>query len=260
MSNITFPITVNPATAHQSGIYVAQQFQTSRAPSLHRPPAPENSGGRERLSARSPRAPTARHVVALPRGRRRRPRRDLRVDFAAVCVSVRHQVERSGTDTWKGTARVSVARVRSVHLGSLAAASGSGKLRARRAASPGATPGSRAARRCPGPTPCSAARPPDGRGRSERHLQGQLRVQRLCRHVQLPGGERRHGHARDPGLRLVTPARRGRRRASAEAGPAPSWERRPPTPHPHAAAALPVAQGRLADLAFERGAEGALEV
>ncbi len=170
----------------------------------------------------------ARTWLLLPRATpwRARLRRSLR-----LCV-----IKSNGPGPTPGRGRRGFRSRASAGAPGLTAAASGGKLRARRAASPGATPGSRAARRCPGPTPCSAARPPDGRGRSERHLQGQLRVQRLCRR---PTTRRRTParDARDPGLRLVTPARRGRRRASAEAGPAPSWERRSSYAAPARAAA-----------------------
>ncbi|MCQ4205947.1 hypothetical protein [Streptomyces longispororuber] len=130
MSNITFPITVNPATAHQSGIYFAQQFDFANAFGYTGLQPRENSGGHERLSARfstfTDGATTTDPLCHA--GADGGPGVTCAVDFDAV-YGHRYdiKVEQSGTDTWKGTARDSVTGT-SVHLGSWRLPSGSGKL------------------------------------------------------------------------------------------------------------------------------------
>ncbi|MCF3122984.1 hypothetical protein IPZ68_25260 [Streptomyces arenae] len=133
LSNLTFPITVNTATAHKSGIYFAQQFGFTNAPDVGYTglqPRP-NSGGKERLSARfsSFVAGTTTSDPLCHEGADGGPGVTCAVDFDAV-YGHRYdiRVQRSGGDTWTGTARDTVSG-KETHLGSWTLPPGSGNLR-----------------------------------------------------------------------------------------------------------------------------------
>ncbi|MGW0736466.1 hypothetical protein [Streptomyces sp. NPDC002851] len=133
LSNITFPITVNPATAHKSGIYFAQQFGFTNAEDVaYTGLQPrENNGSTERLSARfsSFVAGTTTSDPLCREGADGGPGVTCAVDFDAVYG---HQydirVERTGNDTWTGTARDTVSG-KETHLGTWTLPTGSGNLR-----------------------------------------------------------------------------------------------------------------------------------
>ncbi|MFE0106222.1 hypothetical protein [Streptomyces sp. NPDC059009] len=133
LSNITFPMTVNKATAHQSGIYFAQQFGFTGAPDVGYTglqPRPD-SGGHERLSARfsSFVAGSTTTDPLCHAGADGGPGVTCAVDFDAV-YGHRYdlRVQRSGSDTWTGTARDTVTG-KETHLGTWTLPSGSGNLR-----------------------------------------------------------------------------------------------------------------------------------
>ncbi|MER5302792.1 hypothetical protein ABT039_25470 [Streptomyces lasiicapitis] len=133
LSNITFPITVNQATAHKSGIYFAQQFGFTNAKDVGytglQPRA--NSGGKERLSARFSTfvAGASTNDANCHVGADGGPGVTCAVDFDAV-YGHRYdiKVERTGADTWTGTARDTVTGAET-HLGRYTLPSGSGNLR-----------------------------------------------------------------------------------------------------------------------------------
>lgn len=131
LSNITFPITVNPATAHADGIYFAQQygFQHNVAGYLGLQPRPD-SGGSERLhgvfsvfgDGTSSSDPNCHSGADTGSGT------SCAVEFDAVYGHAYDiTVARTGTDTWTGTARDSVTGA-STHIGTYTVPSGSGNL------------------------------------------------------------------------------------------------------------------------------------
>jgi hypothetical protein len=130
LTNITFPITVNPATAHKSGTYFAQQFDFPHAFGYTGLQPRENSGGSERLSARfstfTDGATTSDPLCH--EGADGGPGVTCAVDFDAV-YGHRYdiKVERTSADTWAGTARDTVSGA-SVHLGTWTLPAGSGNL------------------------------------------------------------------------------------------------------------------------------------
>ncbi|MFC7304731.1 hypothetical protein ACFQVC_10935 [Streptomyces monticola] len=132
LTDITFPITVNPATAHKSGIYFAQQFGFTNAPDVgYTGLQPrENSGGSERLSARfsSFVAGSTTSDPLCHEGADGGPGVTCAVDFDAV-YGHRYdiKVERTGNDTWTGTARDTVSG-KETHLGAWTLPEGSGNL------------------------------------------------------------------------------------------------------------------------------------
>ncbi|MEU1332877.1 hypothetical protein [Streptomyces sp. NPDC005865] len=133
LSNLTFPMTVNPATAHTSGIYFAQQFGFTNAQDVGytglQPRA--NSGGSERLSARFSTfvAGSTTDDPLCHAGADGGPGVTCAVDFDGV-YGHRYdmRVERTGTDTWTGTARDTVTG-KETHLGTYTLPAGSGGLR-----------------------------------------------------------------------------------------------------------------------------------
>lgn len=130
LTNITFPLTVNPATAHQSGIYFAQQYDFAHAMGYTGLQPRENSGSSERLSARFSTF-TEGASTSDPNchtGADGGPGVTCAVDFDAV-YGHRYdiKVERTGTDTWTGTARDTVTGT-STHLGTYTLPAGSGNL------------------------------------------------------------------------------------------------------------------------------------
>lgn len=133
LTNITYPITVNSATAHQSGIYFAQQFGFTNAPDVgYTGLQPrENSGGAERLSARfsSFVAGTTTSDPLCHEGADGGPGVTCAVDFDAV-YGHRYdiKVERTGGDTWTGTAKDTVSG-KETHLGAWTLPTDSGNLR-----------------------------------------------------------------------------------------------------------------------------------
>ncbi|WP_419999871.1 hypothetical protein [Streptomyces boninensis] len=131
LSNITFPITVNPETAHKAGIYFAQQYDFANAMGYTGLQPRENSGGKERLSARFSTF-TAGATTSDPlchEGADGGPGVTCAVDFDAV-YGHRYdiKVERTGTNTWSGTARDTVSGA-SHHLGTWTLPDGSGNLK-----------------------------------------------------------------------------------------------------------------------------------
>ncbi|MEU6840492.1 hypothetical protein ABZ930_01290 [Streptomyces sp. NPDC046716] len=130
LSNITFPLTVEKATAHQSGLYFAQQFNFGNAMGYTGLQPRENEGGHERLSARFSTF-TGGSTTTDPNcheGADGGPGVTCAVDFDAV-YGHRYDltVARSGTDTWTGTARDTVTGTRT-HLGTWTLPAGSGDL------------------------------------------------------------------------------------------------------------------------------------
>jgi hypothetical protein len=132
LTNITFPITVNSATAHKSGIYFAQQFGFKSAPDAAytglQPRA--NSAGKERLSARfsSFIAGTKTSDPLCHEGADGGPGVTCAVDFDAVYGHPYDiKVERTGNDTWTGTAKDTVSG-KEAHLGTWTLPAGSGNL------------------------------------------------------------------------------------------------------------------------------------
>lgn len=133
LRDITFPMTVNKATAHQDGIYFAQQFGFTNAADVGytglQPRA--NSGGSERLSARFSNfvAGSTTNDPLCHEGADGGPGVTCAVDFDAV-YGHRYdiKVERTGTDTWTGTARDTVTG-KETHLGTYTLPAGSGNLR-----------------------------------------------------------------------------------------------------------------------------------
>ncbi|OEV05604.1 hypothetical protein AN216_02815 [Streptomyces oceani] len=130
LTNITFPITVNKATAHQDGIYFAQQYNFANAMGYTGLQPRENSGGSERLSARFSTF-TAGASTSDPlchEGADGGPGVTCAVDFDAVYGHTYDvTVERSGTNTWTGTATDTVSG-ESTHLGTYTLPEGSGNL------------------------------------------------------------------------------------------------------------------------------------
>lgn len=130
MTDITFPITVNPATAHQAGIYFAQQYDFADAMGYTGLQPREDSGGNERMSARfstfTDGATTSDPLCHD--GADGGPGVTCAVDFDAV-YGHRYdiKVERTGTDTWTGTATDTVSG-KATHLGTYTLPAGSGDL------------------------------------------------------------------------------------------------------------------------------------
>ncbi|MEU9126390.1 galactosylceramidase [Streptomyces sp. NPDC048506] len=130
LTNITFPLTVNQATAHQSGIYFAQQYSFANGMGYTGLQPRENSGGGERLSARFSTF-TAGASTTDPNcheGADGGPGVTCAVDFDAV-YGHRYDitVERTADDTWTGTATDTVTGA-STHLGTYTLPAGSGNL------------------------------------------------------------------------------------------------------------------------------------
>ena len=131
LTNITFPITVNPATAHNDGIYFAQQYSFEQNVAGYTGLQPRaNSGGSERLhgvfsvfgDGTSTTDPNCHSGADTGSGT------SCAVDFNGVYG---HQynllVSRTGTDTWTGTATDTVTGV-STHIGTYTVPAGSGDL------------------------------------------------------------------------------------------------------------------------------------
>ncbi|WP_181791190.1 hypothetical protein [Streptomyces phytophilus] len=130
LTDLTFPITVNPATAHQAGIYFAQQYSFADGMGYTGLQPRPDSGGSERLSARFSTF-TAGATTSDPlchEGADGGPGVTCAVDFDAV-YGHRYDitVEKTGTTTWSGTARNTVTGT-SAHLGSWTLPAGSGNL------------------------------------------------------------------------------------------------------------------------------------
>lgn len=131
LTNITFPITVRPATAHKAGIYFAQQYDFANGMGYTGLQPRPNSGGKERLSARFSTF-TKGATTSDPNcheGADGGPGVTCAVDFDGV-YGHRYdiKVQRTGPDTWTGTARNTVTGV-STHLGTYSLPSGSGNLK-----------------------------------------------------------------------------------------------------------------------------------
>ncbi|MCK8676972.1 RICIN domain-containing protein [Streptomyces lichenis] len=130
--NITFPMTVNPATAHNHGIYFAQQFsfQGGRGGYTGLQPRP-NKDGKERLrgvfslfgDGASPQHPNCSGGADGGSGV------SCGVEFDAVYGHKYNlKVERVGTDLWKGTATDTVTGAATV-IGQYKVPAGSGGLK-----------------------------------------------------------------------------------------------------------------------------------
>ncbi|GAA4424868.1 ricin-type beta-trefoil lectin domain protein [Actinokineospora soli] len=133
LTNITYPMTVNPATAHQDGIYFAQQFafQSDRVAGYTGLQPRRDSGGATRMrgvfsifgegtSTSHPNCHT---------GADGGPGTSCGVEFTAVYGREYHlKVVRTGTDTWTGTA-VDAVTGSSVQIGSWRLPAGTGNLR-----------------------------------------------------------------------------------------------------------------------------------
>lgn len=132
LTNVTFPVTVNEATAHQSGLYFAQQYSFTHDAMGYTGLQPrEDSKGHERLSARFSTF-TGGSTTTDPNCHQGADGGDgvtCAVDFDAV-YGHRYDitVALTGTDTWTGTARDTVTGA-STHLGTWTLPSGSGKLK-----------------------------------------------------------------------------------------------------------------------------------
>ncbi|MBO1330741.1 DUF3472 domain-containing protein [Streptomyces sp. VRA16 Mangrove soil] len=131
LSNITFPITVNPATAHQAGTYFAQQYDFEYAMGYTGLQPRANNGSTERLSARFSTF-TAGASTTDPlchAGADGGPGVTCAVDFDGV-YGHRYDIKvaRTGTDTWTGTATDSVTGT-ATHLGTWTLPAGSGNLK-----------------------------------------------------------------------------------------------------------------------------------
>lgn len=132
LTNLTFPITVNPATAHQAGIYFAQQysFQHNVMGYTGLQPRP-NSNGSERLHGVFSvfGAGTSTSDANCHSGADGGAGVSCATEFNAVYGHVYTlKVARTGTDTWTGTA-TDTATGRSVHIGTYTVPSGSGDLK-----------------------------------------------------------------------------------------------------------------------------------
>ncbi|MEO3765631.1 hypothetical protein [Streptomyces sp. B5E4] len=130
LTDITFPITVNPATAHKTGIYFAQQYSFANGMGYTGLQPRENDGSTERLSARFSTF-TAGATTADPlchEGADGGPGVTCATDFDAV-YGHRYDltVEKTGADTWTGTATDTVTG-NTDHLGSWTLPSGSGNI------------------------------------------------------------------------------------------------------------------------------------
>ncbi|WP_371633804.1 hypothetical protein OG693_31890 [Streptomyces sp. NBC_01259] len=130
LTNITFPITVNSATAHLDGIYFAQQYSFADAMGYTGLQPRPDSGGHERLSARFSTF-TAGATTSDPLchdGADGGAGVTCVVDFDAV-YGHRYDilVKRTGTNTWSGTATDTQTGA-ATHLGTYTLPSGSGNL------------------------------------------------------------------------------------------------------------------------------------
>ncbi|NEB79098.1 hypothetical protein G3I40_28340 [Streptomyces sp. SID14478] len=131
LTNITFPITVNPATAHQAGTYFAQQYDFANAMGYTGLQPRENNGSTERLSARFSTF-TAGASTTDPlcdEGADGGPGVTCAVDFDGV-YGHRYDIKvaRTGTETWSGTATDTVTGA-ATHLGTWTLPTGSGNLK-----------------------------------------------------------------------------------------------------------------------------------
>ncbi|MGX9229833.1 hypothetical protein ACWV95_33610 [Streptomyces albus] len=130
MTDITFPITVNPETAHKAGIYFAQQYDFADGMGYTGLHPRENQGSRERLSARFSTF-TQGATTTDPlchQGADGGPGVTCAVDFDGV-YGHRYDitVRKTGTDTWTGTATDTVTG-KATHLGTYTLPAGSGNL------------------------------------------------------------------------------------------------------------------------------------
>lgn len=130
LTNITFPVTVNPATAHKAGIYFAQQYSFADGMGYTGLQPREDQNGSERLSARFSTF-TAGATTSDPlchEGADGGPGVTCAVDFDAV-YGHRYDIKvaQTGTTTWAGTATDTVTGD-AVHLGEWTLPAGSGRL------------------------------------------------------------------------------------------------------------------------------------
>jgi hypothetical protein len=130
LTNITFPITVNKATVHQAGVYFAQQYSFANGSGYTGLQPRENSNGSERLSARFSTFTSGATTsdANCHQGADGGDGVTCAVDFDAV-YGHRYdiKVERTGTNTWTGTAKDTVTGT-STHLGTYTLPDGSGNL------------------------------------------------------------------------------------------------------------------------------------
>lgn len=132
LTNITFPFTVNPATAHQSGTYFAQQFGFTGASDVGYTglqPRPD-SGGHERLHGvfSSFVAGSTTSDPNCSDGADGGAGVSCAAEFDGVYGhTYALTVVKSGSDTWTGTAKDTVTGV-STHIGTYTLPAGSGNL------------------------------------------------------------------------------------------------------------------------------------
>ncbi len=131
LTNITYPLTVNPATAHQAGIYFAQQYSFQQNVAGYTGLQPRvNSGGKERMNAvfslfGSGASTTDANCHS---GADSGDGVSCAKEFDAVYGhKYALKVARTATDTWTGTATDTVTGT-SVHIGSYTVPAGSGNL------------------------------------------------------------------------------------------------------------------------------------
>ncbi|GGU47070.1 hypothetical protein GCM10010211_08530 [Streptomyces albospinus] len=130
LTNITFPLTVNRATAHEAGVYFAQQYSFAHGAGYTGLQPRSNSGGRERLhgvfSTFTAGASTTDANCHL--GADNGPGVSCGVDFDGV-YGHRYAitVTRTGTDTWTGKATDTVTGA-STHIGTYSQPAGSGNI------------------------------------------------------------------------------------------------------------------------------------
>ncbi|MEV6520314.1 RICIN domain-containing protein [Longispora sp. NPDC051575] len=132
LSNITFPMTVNPDTVHDHGTYFAQQFAFTNASDVAYvglQPRP-NVNGRERLHTAFStfQAGASTNDPLCHTGADGGPGVSCAADFDGVYGHLYHlTAAKSGADTWVGTAKDTVTGV-TTHIGSWTLPSNNGKI------------------------------------------------------------------------------------------------------------------------------------
>ncbi|WP_344662365.1 hypothetical protein [Catenulispora subtropica] len=131
LTNITFPMTVDPKTLHEDGTYFAQQFGFTKSGGAYMGLQPRpNLNGHERLHAAfsSFIAGTTSTDPLCHNGADGGAGMSCGVDFDGVYGHLYAlTVARTGEDTWTGTARDTVTGV-STHIGTWTLSTGSGNL------------------------------------------------------------------------------------------------------------------------------------
>lgn len=132
LTDITFPLTVNPGTAHETGLYFAQEFgykNTKKIGYTGLQPRPD-SGGRERLHGVFSYfgAGASSNDSQCKGGADGGDGVSCGADFDGVYGhTYALRVDRTGTDTWTGTATDTVTKT-SHHLGTFTVPANSGNL------------------------------------------------------------------------------------------------------------------------------------